>query len=118
MRVFLSLAVIFPLIVVFGCGPKETVSRGIKIADSDSYEATIFRQNCAICHGAEADGKTIEGKPIPSLRLSPATLKSEEQLYQQIANGKLPMPPFKGQLSESELRKMAKFIKQDVQGMK
>ena len=88
---------------------------GIVIADAKSYEASIFRQNCAICHGAEAEGKKMDGVLIPSLRRAETAQKSESEIYNQIANGGNGMLPFKGQLSENEMRRMAKFIKQDLQ---
>lgn len=90
--------------------------KGFVIANSKSYEASIFRQNCAICHGAEADGKEVDGKQIPSLRYGEAAKKSEQEIYDQIANGKLPMPAFKNQLTEDEIRRMVKFVRRDLQG--
>jgi mono/diheme cytochrome c family protein len=106
------------ILVFSACGKNDSGPQGIKIKKSGRYEATIFRQNCAICHGPEAFGKTIDGKVIPSLRFGEPAKRSEEEIYLQIANGKLPMPPFRGVLTESEMRKMAKFIKEDVQGRK
>ena len=76
----------------------------------------MFRQNCAICHGQEANGKEVDGKLIPSLRYGEAATKSEEEIYLQIKEGKLPMPAFKNQLSEEEIRKMVRFIRRDLQG--
>jgi mono/diheme cytochrome c family protein len=81
-----------------------------------SEEASLFRQNCAICHGNEANGKEIDGKLVPSLRYGVAAKKSEEEIYQQIKEGKLPMPAFKDQLSEKEIRGMVEFIRRDLQG--
>lgn len=94
--------------------PKEKPT--VVIASSKSYEASLFRQNCAICHGVEGNGKEINGKLIPSLRVGDAAKKSEQEIYEQIANGKLPMPSFKNQLSEEDIRKMVKFVKRDLQG--
>ena len=53
---------------------------------------------------------------IPSLRYGDAATKSEEEIYMQIKEGKLPMPAFKNQLSEEEIRKMVRFIRRDLQG--
>lgn len=89
--------------------------KGVSIKGNSSYEASIYRQNCAICHGPEAYGKTVDGKPVPGLRFGAAAEKTEEEIYQQIAHGKLPMPSFNGQLTESEMRRMAKFVFQDLQ---
>ena len=110
------IAVIFALVILltaFGC---ESSRKGIRIASSRSYEASLFRQNCAICHGPEGGGKTMDGQPVPSLRTGEPATRSLEEIYQQIAFGKMPMPAFKDQLTESEMRRMAMFIKEKVQG--
>lgn len=102
----------------FGCQSGRPGSRATDfvIAESKSVEASIFRQNCAICHGNEAHGREMNGRMIPSLRNGPAANKSADELYDQILNGKLPMPPFRGQLSEEDIRKMVVFIRRDLQG--
>ena len=66
--------------------------------------------------GPFAFGKEMEGKIIPSLRYGEAATKSEEEIYLQIKEGKLPMPSFKNQLTEEEMQKMVKFIRRDLQG--
>ena len=101
---------------VFACSSGSAPRREFNISDSKSYEASIFRQNCAVCHGQEANGKEIDGKLIPSLRYGAAAQKSEEEIYQQIKEGKLPMPAFKNQLSEKEIRQMVQFRRRDLQG--
>jgi mono/diheme cytochrome c family protein len=93
------------------------------IATSDKLEASIFKQNCAICHGNEANGKEIAGVKVPSLRYGPAQNKSEEEIYTQIkcgrpgdCDGAKPagtvqvMPSFRDRLSEDDIRKMTKFV--------
>ena len=101
---------------LFACSDEQNYRQEFVIAESKSYEASIFRQNCAICHGQEANGKEIDGKIIPSLRYGEAEKKTEAEIYQQIKEGKLPMPSFKNQLTEDEIRKMVKFIRHDLQG--
>jgi mono/diheme cytochrome c family protein len=90
--------------------------KGYIIANSKAYEASLFRQNCAICHGQEADGKEVDGRQIPSLRYGDAASKTEQEIRDQIANGKLPMPAFKNQLTDEEIERMVKFIRRDLQG--
>ena len=106
----------FCLLAVFACESGNNARREFKIADSKSYEASLFRQNCAICHGQEANGKEIEGNLIPSLRYGEAATLTEDQIYTQIKEGKLPMPAFKNQLSEKEIRQMVQFVRRDLQG--
>lgn len=89
---------------------------GVVIAEDKSYESSLFRQNCAVCHGKEAEGKEMDGKLIPSLRRGDVESKSEAEIYNQIYNGGNGMLPFKGQLSENEIQRMVKFVKHDLQG--
>ncbi|MDQ3062384.1 MAG: cytochrome c [Acidobacteriota bacterium] len=113
-----SVVVIFVVFTVLACIKSESKRNEFNIAESKSYEASLFRQNCAICHGQEANGKEMDGRLIPSLRYGPAAQKSEEEIYLQIKEGKLPMPSFKNQLTEEEIRKMVRFIRRDLQGIK
>lgn len=113
----LKILVIFLFAFFFFAACISTASnrRNFVIAESKSYEASLFRQNCAICHGQEANGKEMNGAIIPSLRYGDAAKKTEEEIYLQIKEGKLPMPSFKDQLSEKEIRQMADFIMYDLQ---
>lgn len=114
---FLKITVILLFAVwAFACFKTESKHSGIVIAESKSYEASLFRQNCAICHGTEANGKEVDGKLIPSLRYGDAAKKTEEEIYNQIKFGKLPMPAFGNQLTEEEIQKMVYFIQHDLQG--
>lgn len=114
---FLKITIVLLFIAVaIACTQTESKRNGIVIADNKSYEASLFRQNCAICHGQEANGKEIDGKLIPSLRYGDAAKKTEEEIYLQIKEGKLPMPAFKNQLTEDEIKRMVKFVRQDLQG--
>ena len=110
--------VIFAFVIFgfFACAERERGRDGIVIADSKSYEASVYRQNCAICHGKEAYGKTTaDGVPVPALRFGKAKTKTREEIYQQIKFGKLPMPSFKDQLTETEINKMVDFVMYDLQ---
>ena len=111
---FLKLLLIGIALLNFACESNRTSRKEFLIADSKSYEASLFRQNCAICHGKEADGKEVDGKLVPSLRYGEAAKKTEAEIYEQIKNGKLPMPAFKNQLSEDEINKMVKFVMRGV----
>jgi mono/diheme cytochrome c family protein len=87
------------------------------IKDSKTYEATLYRQNCAICHGPEAEGKLLpDGKQVPSLREGQFKFKTESELYDHIANGGNGMTPFRNQLTDRELKLMAEFVRKDLRG--
>lgn len=110
-----SITLLFIIFAIIACTEKKSKRDGIVIADSKKYAASLYRQNCAVCHGKEAFGKTVDGKPVPSLRFGDIEKKSEEEIYQQIKHGKLPMPSFENQLTEKEIRKMVQFVMYDLQ---
>jgi cytochrome c len=107
---------IFLVFAVVACAKTESRRSEYVIAESKSYEASLYRQNCAICHGAEAHGKQIGAQFVPGLRYGDAAKRTDEEIYQQLVNGKMPMPSFKNQLTEEELWKMVRFIRKDLQG--
>lgn len=87
------------------------------ISESKSYEASMFRQNCAICHGPEAEGRTLDnGTAVPNLRKGPFKYATDDQIYRHIADGGNGMVPFRNQLSERELRMMVEFVRRDLRG--
>ncbi len=116
LRLKLPVVLLFIVFTVLACTQAKSRRNEFVIAESKSYEASLFRQNCAICHGQEANGKEMDGRLIPSLRYGAAATKSEEEIYLQIKEGKLPMPSFKNQLTEEEIQKMVQFIRRDLQG--
>lgn len=116
MKFKIKIVVLISFALLAACTSNQSKRSEFNIAESKSYEASLFRQNCAVCHGQEANGKEIDGKLIPSLRYGDAVTKSEEEIYRQIKEGKLPMPAFKNQLSEAEIRKMVQFVRRDLQG--
>lgn len=96
-----------------GGGPKS----GYVLADNRSYEATLFRQNCAICHGPEGEGRTLDnGTVVPSLRKGEFKSVTEEQIYKQIAEGGNGMLPFRRQLSDREIKLLVTMVKRDLRG--
>ena len=87
------------------------------IAESRQYEASLFRQNCAICHGPEAEGKTLDdGTKVPSLREGEFKFRTEAEIYNQIANGGNGMVPHRYQLTERELRLLTNLVRRDLRG--
>ncbi|MEP6705816.1 MAG: cytochrome c [Acidobacteriota bacterium] len=85
------------------------------ISESKAYEASLFRQNCAICHGPEGEGKTLDdGKQIPNLREGEFKYKSDEQIYRHISEGGNGMTPFRGQLTDREINMMVRFVQNEL----
>ena len=99
---------LFAVFFVAACPSPKAI---YKLSDSKDYEASIFRQHCAICHGPEGQGKTLDdGTVIPSLRTGEFKFKSEIEIRNQIENGGNGMTPFRDQLTQHELDMMAKFV--------
>ena len=108
-----TILLVFAVLVIVSCfdsKPKRFV-----ITESKKYEASLFRQHCAVCHGPEGDGKTLDdGKVIPSLREGELKFKTEGEIYKQISEGGNGMTPFHDQLTEREINLLVKFVHDDL----
>ena len=103
-------------LILWGCSGSSGKKRFV-IAESKSYEASLFRQNCAICHGPEGEGRTLEdGKAVPNLRQGDFKYTSDQHIYNHIAEGGNGMVPFRNQFTERELRMMVDFVRRDLRG--
>ena len=108
---YAKLFILFLFAVFFVAACPSPKAQIYKLSDSKDYEASIFRQHCAICHGPEGQGKTLDdGTVIPSLRTGEFKFKSESEIRNQIENGGNGMTPFRDQLTQRELDMMAKFV--------
>ena len=105
----------FILFALLACA--DSNQKGFVIADSKKYEVSLFRQNCAICHGAEAEGKTLDdGKQVPSLRSGEFKFRTEAEIHRQISEGGNGMLPFRGLLSDREIRLLTELVYKDLRG--
>jgi mono/diheme cytochrome c family protein len=99
----------FVLLAVAACGSSEPDR--FSIAENPGYASSLFRQHCAICHGAEGDGRTLDdGTVVPSLRVGEFKKKGEVDIYTQISEGGKGMTPFRTQLSEREMRLLTELV--------
>ena len=104
---------VFTYLAILSCG--GTGKQRYVISESKAYEASLFRQNCAICHGAEAEGKTLDdGKQTPNLRQGDFKYKTDGEIYRHIADGGNGMTPFRGQLTEREINLMVRFVQDQL----
>ncbi|MEQ1646777.1 MAG: cytochrome c, partial [Pyrinomonadaceae bacterium] len=82
----------------FGCANQKLAR--YSITDSKAYEGSLFRQNCAICHGPEAMGKTLDdGRVIPNIRNGEHKYATDEQIFRHISDGGNGMVPFRDMLT-------------------
>lgn len=90
---------------------RQGKTESYKVANDNSYEASLFRQHCAICHGPEGEGKTLsDGTVVPSLRQGQLKFRTEAEIAHQISEGGNGMTPFRSQLTEREIRLLADFV--------
>lgn len=111
MRVVRVLTVMLMIgFALFACNSSDG-SRRYVISESKEYEASLFRQNCAICHGPEAEGRMLEsGVVTPNLREAEFKYKTDAEIYRHIADGGNGMVPFRGQLTDREINLMVSFV--------
>ena len=106
------------LVIGFGCFGSAGKKRYV-ISESKAYEASLFRQNCAICHGPEGEGKTLDdGKRIPNLRDGEFKYKTDAEIYRHISEGGNGMTPFRGQLTDREINMMVRFVQDELRATK
>lgn len=75
--------------------------------------APLFKQNCAPCHAMDGSANTPAGKSTKAkdLRSPEVQKKTDEELANQIRNGKGPMPSFKARFKEDDIRELVAFIR-------
>jgi mono/diheme cytochrome c family protein len=83
------------------------------IAQSYAADNAVFTAKCAMCHGADGQGKTPMGAKFNIKNLaSPEVQKlSEAELSQVIAKGKNKMPAYEGKLTKEEITQVAAYVK-------
>lgn len=110
-----KLVIIFIFIVFATAACIKQRSSRYSITNSKTYEASLFRQNCMICHGPEGEGKrTEDGRVIPNIRDGEHKYNTDEQIYNHIANGGNGMVPFRGILSDREIKMLVAFVQKDL----
>lgn len=99
--------------VVAACTASKPARYSIK--NSKAYEASLFRQNCAICHGPEGEGKRLDdGRIIPNIRDGVHKYNNADEIYNHIANGGNGMVPFRDMLTVREINLLVDFVMKDL----
>jgi cytochrome c6 len=101
-----AFAAIAVALVVFGfLGPVSSA------AAADDVGAQAYKSNCVVCHGADGTG-TPTGKSLkaPDLHSDAVQKMTNQQIEDQIANGKNNMPPFKSTLSKAQITALAAYV--------
>ena len=74
-------------------------------ADATPDGAALYKSKCAMCHGANG-----EGKPAMKTTQFPKSL-DDAAIVKIIEDGKGKMPGYKGKLSPDEISQVAKHVK-------
>lgn len=112
-RIKLFTVVFFAIAAAASCFSGGNTQYSIK--NSKTLEASLFRQNCAICHGPEGEGKTLsDGRIIPNIRDGEHKYSTREQIYDHITNGGNGMVPFRDILTEKERNMLVDFVVNDL----
>jgi quinohemoprotein ethanol dehydrogenase len=94
---------------------EEAEGGGAEAAGAPNAEAgkEVFAEQCSVCHGATGHG----GNGGPDLTTMPKA-KEQAGAEEQVTNGGGGMPPFKGVLSEEEIKNVAAYVVEDIVGGK
>jgi cbb3-type cytochrome c oxidase subunit III len=73
---------------------------------------SVFKANCAVCHGDDGKG-TATGKALNAADLTSAAVQklTDEQIVKQIEDGKGNMPPFKSSLNASQIKLLVAYVR-------
>ena len=78
---------------------------------AQDQSASLYKSNCAVCHGATGKGDTPAGKCIGATDLTKSATKSEADLKTTIENGKNKMPAYGKSLKPGEITGLLAYIK-------
>ena len=75
--------------------------------------ATVYKANCAPCHGATGDANTPAGKAfkVPAFTSEAVAKQSDADLLAIEKNGKGKMPAWHDKLSEEQMKDLIGFIR-------
>jgi mono/diheme cytochrome c family protein len=78
----------------------------------ESAGASLYRSNCAICHGSDASGNTALGKKfkVRDLKSSEVQKATDAEWFELISKGKKPMPAFADRLKEDEIHQVIGYL--------
>lgn len=105
--------------LVFACAA-GALSFSIVLGASRSHEAaaadaaSIYRRQCASCHGRDGRGRTRKGRQTNARDMTPASWQddvSDERLFNSISNGRNKMPAFGKKISENDIDALVAYVR-------
>ncbi|MDH3493145.1 MAG: copper-binding protein [Acidobacteriota bacterium] len=82
-----------------------------RAGENKAHGATVYKDNCAKCHGDKGEGKK---KGIPLIE-GHALGHPEEDFLKQVRNGGEKMPAFAEKLSEKEIEAVVRYVRNEIQ---
>ena len=84
----------------------------LPVLSQETAEA-LFKNKCAMCHGADASGKTPMGEKlkIPDLRAPDTQKKSDVDLKSIITRGKDKMPAYETKLNAAQVDSLTLYLR-------
>src|SRR5258708_20604341 len=75
--------------------------------------AALYKNKCAVCHGADGKGDTAMGKKLNAKSFSsPEVAKmTDAQLIEITTKGKDKMPPYDKKLTDDQIKELVNFIR-------
>jgi mono/diheme cytochrome c family protein len=89
-------------------------ARALSSAAKRRDAATIFKNECASCHGKDGGAKTLKAKFNGAKDLTKAGWQenaSDEHIFNVIANGHGKMPAYGKKLSQAEIESLVTYIR-------
>jgi len=83
-------------------------------SQAQSGPASIFKANCAECHGTNGGGNTAMGRSLKlrDLRSPDVQKRTDADLTDIITNGLATMPAFKDKLTNDQIQQVVAYIRQ------
>lgn len=80
------------------------------VAFAQNSAADLYKAKCAGCHGADGK-KEMAGMGIKPLTSPDIQKKSDADLIAAVTNGKGKMQPFKGKLTDDQIKELVKYVR-------
>jgi cytochrome c6 len=99
--------------LALGTGALAAVGLLSAPARADDKSAALYKQKCAVCHGADGKGDTPAGKNTKVRSFSDPEIakQSDDELASVIEKGKNKMPAYGKSLKPDEIKAMVAYIR-------
>ena len=83
-------------------------------SQAHSKPASIFKANCASCHGTDGNANTAMGRSLRmrDLRSPDVQKRTDADLTDIITNGLATMPAYKDKLTKDQIQQLVAYIRQ------